>query len=155
MPFPPEVIKRVLGLRKAHSEAEDIENDYKRERIELERKYNEKRAPIYAKRRQIVAGEVEPEFPAPEEGSADLPAETSENPVKGIPGFWLGALANHPVTGEFIQQDDTAALESLEDITIQYDETYNTFTLTFTFAENQFFSNRVRCSLRKVAKVRF
>jgi nucleosome assembly protein 1-like 1 len=147
LPFGPEVLKRVLGLRKVHAEVEDIESQYKKERIELERKFNELRAPIYHKRKQMVLGEIEPEFPAAEEGSGEVasaPEDSSsdEEKVKGVPNFWLTALANHPVTGELIQQEDAPALEALEDVTIQYDETYNKFTLTFTFGENQYFKNR-------------
>lgn len=148
MPFPPEVLKRVMGLRHAHAAAEEIENQYKAERVELERKYNEKRAPVFLKRKQIIAGEIEPELPAAEEGggepsAAEVAAEGAAEKIKGIPQFWLTALAHHPVTGEIIQEEDAPALEALEDITITYDETYNVFTLSFYFKENDFFTNTV------------
>jgi hypothetical protein len=75
-------------------------------------------------------------FLAPEdtEGSAD---------IKGIPGFWSQCLMQHPSTMDIITEEDTAALDSLTDITCSYDETYTSFTLHFHFSENDFFTNKV------------
>ena len=72
-----------------------------------------------------------------------IAAAVEEEDLKGVPSFWLQALANHPVTAEILQQEDTTALESLQDIKIEYDETYNTFTLSFEFQPNEFFTNTV------------
>lgn len=142
--LPAAVLKRVLGLRKLHAEVEEIDSAYKAERVQLEMKYLALKAPLFDRRKQIIAGDVEPVFPAPEEGSTEpAPASVEGEDIKGVPSFWLQALANHPVTADILQQEDTTALESLEDIKIVYDETYNTFTLFFEFKENEFFSNRV------------
>jgi nucleosome assembly protein 1-like 1 len=68
--------------------------------------------------------------------------------IKGIPGFWLTCLTSHPTIGELITEEDVPAIEHLTDITCDYDETFTSFTLTFHFSENEFFSNSVRdCSL--------
>lgn len=62
---------------------------------------------------------------------------------KGVPSFWLTALSSHPVIGELITQDDVPALEALNDITVSYDDEFKSFTLSFHFAANDFFTNEV------------
>jgi hypothetical protein len=64
--------------------------------------------------------------------------------VKGIPGFWLTCLTSHPSTGEIVTEEDVPALECLTDITCKYDDAFTSFTLTFSFSENEFFTNKVR-----------
>lgn len=59
--LPPSVLKRVLGLRKLHDSMGAVDDEYKAERIALEIKYREKRAPFLEDRRQIVAGQKEVE----------------------------------------------------------------------------------------------
>jgi hypothetical protein len=55
------VLQCVVSLKKSHAEMEVLEVDYKKERIVLEKKYLEIRKPFYEKRRQILAGLIEPE----------------------------------------------------------------------------------------------
>jgi hypothetical protein len=47
----------------------------------------------YEARRKILVGEVEPEKLPLEEGEED--DEAGATPPKGIPQFWMRALANH------------------------------------------------------------
>lgn len=77
--------------------------------------------------------------PAAEEEATS--AEEAE--IKGIPQFWLTCMANHPLFSDLIQESDIPALEALEDITVDYNPEYTSFTLKFHFAENEFFSNSV------------
>jgi Nucleosome assembly protein (NAP) len=72
---------------------------------------------------------------APEE-----PADDGEK-LKGIPGFWAQCLVNHPAIQDIITQEDIPALESITNITCDYNEDYTSFTLSFYFAENEFFTN--------------
>jgi nucleosome assembly protein 1-like 1 len=70
-----------------------------------------------------------------------VPEGTAE--PKGIPGFWLQCLANVDQIGEILGEEDVAALEALTDVTVDYSEDYATFTISFHFAENEFFTNSV------------
>jgi len=138
--FPPVVMKRIDGLEKLHDSIGDIDKEYKKERALLEQKYLSLRKVVYDKRRQIITGEVEPEVDESEK--VPVPTADGEN-VKGIPGFWFRALANHPAIGDFITEEDVPALESLTDITVTYNDSYSSFTIVFFFAENPYFSNTV------------
>ncbi len=69
--------------------------------------------------------------------------EEEEEDIAGIPGFWLQCLGAHHVTGDLISEEDVPALEALTSITCDYDESFSKFTLSFTFAENEFFTNKV------------
>lgn len=48
-----------MALRALHTEMETIEEEYRKERIELEKKFNAKKQLYYEKRQPIVSGEVE------------------------------------------------------------------------------------------------
>jgi len=109
----------------------------------LEKKYRLKRLPFYEQRRKIISGEVEVESAPAEEGAPAEAQAQEESDIKGIPGFWFQALGNHPVTGDFMTEEDAPALGALDDIKIEYDETYTSFVLTFEFKENAFFTNTV------------
>jgi hypothetical protein len=63
--------------------------------------------------------------------------------IKGVPGFWAQCLRNHPVVGGLITEEDIAALQSLTNITCEYNEDMSQFTLTFFFDDNDFFTNKV------------
>ena len=69
--------------------------------------------------------------------------EDGEDTEKGIPQFWLNCLHNNSLVGSMITEDDLYALEKLTDITVEYDENYTSFVLSFHFDENEFFTNRV------------
>ena len=63
------VIRRVIALKKSQEEMELLEKEYKRERIELEKKYLVQRTPFFELRSRIVSGEFDPPI-TEEEGSA-------------------------------------------------------------------------------------
>ena len=77
------------------------------------------------------------------EGEKEEEEEEDDGNVKGIPGFWLTCLTSHPTIGELITEDDIPCLEALSDVTCSYDADFKSFTLTFYFAENDWFSNTV------------
>lgn len=94
---------------------------------------------VIQKRTQIISGEVDVPAEADDEDAEE--GETSD--VKGIPGFWLTCLTSHPSTSELVTEEDIPAMECITDITCAYDETFTSFTVTFHFRENEFFSNKV------------
>ncbi len=63
---------------------------------------------------------------------------------KGVPGFWYQCISNHPAVGALVAEDDVAALEALTNISVDYNDDYSGFKLTFTFSENDYFTNTVR-----------
>jgi nucleosome assembly protein 1-like 1 len=139
------VLKRIVALKALADEEAKIVEDYKKQRCELEHKFNALRTPLYTKRAGIVDGSVKVSMP-PKEGEEpkEEPAATSdEEPDNGIPGFWLQVLANHHLTGEYITEEDVDALECLTDITVSYSPGMTSFVLSFHFDDNDFFTNKI------------
>jgi nucleosome assembly protein 1-like 1 len=95
--------------------------------------YEKLEAPLFKKRSAIVSGETRPE------GVADSEA------IKGIPEFWLGVMRNCGCIAGNITEKDEVILHSLTNITAEtLPEGENVgFKLEFTFAENEFFTNKV------------
>ncbi|KAJ1962873.1 histone chaperone [Dipsacomyces acuminosporus] len=77
---------------------------------------------------------------AEEDGEED---GDDEEDAKGIPEFWLTALASHPQIGELITERDQEALKHLSDIRLVYLEDKPGFKLEFVFGENPYFANQV------------
>ncbi|KAI9352534.1 nucleosome assembly protein [Zopfochytrium polystomum] len=141
-----EVKKRVNALLNLQDKHDAIVAKFREEVIALEKKYLTQYQPLFEKRSEIVVGNVEPsdeeahrEKVEGEEEEEAAPA--SSEPVKGIPGFWLTALQNHPMIASQIHDRDEDALKSLTNITYSYLEGNPGFKLVFTFKENDYFSN--------------
>lgn len=144
--MPAAVTRRVIGLKKLQDTADALEEEYKKERLQLEAKYRGLRQPLYEQRQRIVAGEVEPELTPEELAQVEDTEATPEGmgEIRGIPGFWTQCLTNSMVIGDIITDDDIAALNFLTDIQCSYNDDMSSFTLNFLFRENPFFSDSVR-----------
>jgi len=167
--LPPIVQYRIQYLRELNEESEALDRQMETEMRAIELKYQELNRPIFLKRRQVVAGEVEPELkpittptpstssdstststststPTPEEPPHKFTSGRPENAenIKGIPEFWLTTLKNCALFDEAITPDDEEALKFLVDISAEMlaDEP-NSFRLDFHFAANPYFSNDV------------
>lgn len=141
--LPKSVANRVHALKKLQENADSIDDEYKQERQALEKKYIARRQELYESRRQIVNGEVEvPDVPR-EEGEGEATEAEDEAPVVGIPQFWPTVLSVHPAINEYITEEDIPALEKITDVTVAYADDFTSFTLSFHFSENEFFSNSV------------
>jgi nucleosome assembly protein 1-like 1 len=154
--LPPQVKKRVAGLKGIQKEHSKLEAEFQEEVLQLEKKYFAKFTPLYEKRAAVVNGVTEPteqEIQAGEEddeeddeetaGAADKtekPAESSEA-VKGIPEFWLSAMKNQISLAEMITDRDEGALKHLTDIRMEYLDKPG-FRLIFEFDENEYFTNK-------------
>jgi nucleosome assembly protein 1-like 1 len=136
----PAIYRRVIALQNLQNNADEIDEEYKKERIILEQKFLEKKLPLFEKRNAIILGDFEPPITEDNTDEGEIEGQV-EGEEKGIPGFWLQCLGNHPSCGDFITEDDVSALEALTDLQCVYDESYSSFTLTFTFAENDYFTN--------------
>ncbi|KAF2404568.1 putative nucleosome assembly protein Nap1 [Trichodelitschia bisporula] len=153
--LPPQVRKRVTGLKGVQKEHARLEAEFQEEVLELEKKYFKKFTPLYEKRARIVNGLEEPtedEVSAgqqkDEEGEPkiqeleDTPAEdASELAPKGVPEFWLSSMKNQISLAEMITDRDEEALQHLADIRMEYLDKPG-FKLIFEFTENEFFTNK-------------
>ncbi|KAG9039071.1 hypothetical protein FRB95_012782 [Tulasnella sp. JGI-2019a] len=152
----PYVVKRrVEGLKGVHVQYMKLEKDYKKELLELDRKYLGVYTPVFHRRRDIIAGSVEPTEDEIARGEAETLKDDPEavalsataatpgsDDIKGIPDFWLITLQNHPEIGELVTERDEEALTSLTDIRIEYLIAPSSgYRLIFEFAPNEFFTN--------------
>lgn len=131
------VVNRLVALKQIHNDVEEVNSKYKLERAALEKKYDLLRSPILEKRKDIVSGDVEVEL----EGTDSVSEADDKDKVTGIPGFWYQCIANHPAIGTLLSEDDLGALEALTNISCEYNDDYSGFKLTFTFRENEYFTN--------------
>ncbi|KAK9463559.1 uncharacterized protein V1516DRAFT_668099 [Lipomyces oligophaga] len=160
--LPAPVQERVSGLKGLQKDIDSLERDFQKELRELEKKFAGLYKPIFARRAQIVAGEIEPtseEIEAGKDEDEDEDEEKDEDekdeddedeekivsPIpadaKGIPEFWLTALKNMPSMVDVITDRDEEALKFLTDIRSELLEELG-FKLYFDFSENEFFENK-------------
>lgn len=141
--LPQYVQRRVEKLKELHEERERGLKEYLAERAKLEAKYQALAQPLYGKRADIIAGKLDEEIDnANKNGLEDGDGEDSDK-VKGIPQFWVLALAHMEVVADLLTEEDIACLDSLEDIKCIDNEDGQGFTLSFHFAENDYFENTV------------
>ncbi|KDQ51371.1 hypothetical protein JAAARDRAFT_41221 [Jaapia argillacea MUCL 33604] len=153
--LPVEVKRNIEALKGVQVKQNELQNQYKRECLELEKKYSELQKPLYERRFAIVTGAAQP---TPEEIEAGEAASQKENhdyvPLpkdapeskSGIPEFWLTALRNHIGLSEIITDRDAEALKFLTDIRCSYLPTTDPkpgYKLTFHFTSNEYFENEV------------
>ncbi|KAF7368665.1 NAP-domain-containing protein [Mycena venus] len=128
--LPTATKRNVEGLKGIQVQQTELQNQYKRECLELERKYLGLQKPLYARRNAIIAGEAaatpeeiaagEAQSLKDDEEYTPLPKEDEGDAPKGIPDFWLTALRNHPGLAELITERDAEALVFLKDVTLEY-----------------------------------
>ncbi|KAH8091350.1 nucleosome assembly protein [Cristinia sonorae] len=154
--LPVEVKLNVEALKGVQVKQVELQNKYKRECLELEKKYAELQKPLYERRHAIIIGSAKPtpeEIAAGEQQSVKddpdytpLEKDGKEPSAEGIPEFWLTALRNHIGISELITDRDAAALKHLIDIRISYlppNDPKPGFKLLFHFTPNEFFENEV------------
>ena len=153
--LPTPVRRRINGLKGVQAEHAKLEASFQEEILALEKKYLQKYQPLYDRRAQIVAGAIEPteaevelgleneteESDAAPEEQGQNTDKASQDTTKGIPEFWLTSMRNVMSLSEMITARDEEALKFLADIRMSYLDKPG-FRLTFTFAENAFFSNK-------------
>ncbi|GAW00114.1 NAP-domain-containing protein [Lentinula edodes] len=154
--LPVEVKLSVEGLKGIQVKHHELQNQYKRECLELEKKYLALQKPLYERREAIINGSEKPtteEITAGEQQSLkddeDYTPVPKENIVpSAIPEFWLTALRNHIGLADLITERDEGALKHLLDIRLSYlnenEKEYEGkpgFKITFIFSPNEFFEN--------------
>ncbi|WFD26374.1 histone chaperone [Malassezia nana] len=143
--LPDEVRRRVEGLKGLNVEHQKLEAAFQRELLALEKAFAERYEPLYARRREIISGAVEPTAAEVEAGEAADPVEDEQDEEdeddddeprgkqrslanisiktdapKGVPEFWLTALRNHVALSELITERDETALRYLTDVQLRY-----------------------------------
>ncbi|ODQ79111.1 hypothetical protein BABINDRAFT_171893 [Babjeviella inositovora NRRL Y-12698] len=150
--LPKAVKNRVGGLKAIQQQQMQLEAEFQKELLELEKKYFKKYEPLYVRRKEIVVGDAEPTAEEIAEGRALLEDEEDdkieevkeeEEEVKGVPGFWLTALLNLQTVAETITERDSDVLDFVTDIRMEYLESPG-FKLIFEFnaEKNPFFTNK-------------
>lgn len=153
--LPVEVKKSIEALKGVQVKQNELQNQFRRECLELEKKYLELQKPLYERRLAIISGEAkatQEEIDAGTQASlkdneeyAPIPADAPGDPAP-IPEFWLTALRNHVGLSELITERDAAALKHLTDIRLSYlpsDQPKPGFKITFHFSPNEYFENEV------------
>ncbi|GAB7360209.1 hypothetical protein MBLNU230_g7970t1 [Neophaeotheca triangularis] len=152
--LPPQVRKRVAGLKGVQKEHAKLEAEFQEAVLDLEKQFFKKFTPLYEKRSKIVNGHADPseqEIEAGEEDEEDDEEEEAEKKpeqkeeqaatdLKGIPEFWLSAMKNSSLA-ETITERDEEALKHLTDIRMEYLDRPG-FRLIFQFEDNDFFTNK-------------
>ncbi|KAH8999917.1 NAP-domain-containing protein [Lactarius hatsudake] len=143
----------IVALIGVQVKQNELQNQYKRECLELEKKYLELTKPLYERRRALIYTAA---VPTPEELDAGAAQAAKDNPEENpflvppstapaaVPDFWLTVLRNHVGLSELITDRDAGALKYLNDLRIEYlpsSEPKPGFKLIFEFASNEFFEN--------------
>ncbi|KAG8897360.1 hypothetical protein FRB99_008209 [Tulasnella sp. 403] len=152
--LPVSVRRRIEGLKGVHTGYTKLEAEYKKELLDLDRKYLALYKPVFERRHAILSGSAEPtddEIKSGEEQSlkdnpeVELPSKLTADPKaedpKGIPEFWLTALRNHLHISNAITERDESALRSLTDIRLAYLQDKPGYIITFHFSPNDFFTD--------------
>ena len=57
--LPPSILRRVVALKLLQDQSDEIDIEYKKERIQLETKFRHKKLPLLASRDKIISGETD------------------------------------------------------------------------------------------------
>ncbi|KAF8632369.1 hypothetical protein AX15_001904 [Amanita polypyramis BW_CC] len=158
--LPIEIKLNIEALKGVQSKYNELQVQYKRECLELEKKYLGLQRPLYERRHALITGQAvatSEEIKAGEEYSlkdddeyTPLPKDTTPT-ATAIPEFWLTALRNHIALSDIITNRDEEALKSLIDIRLVYLEKETDpqlegkpgYKIQFVFKQNDFFENEI------------
>lgn len=126
--LPVYVQESVAALEAIDEEVANLEAQFRRERRQLERRFEALYAPFYARRAAVVAGE-----------------SRNNQRVAEVPDFWLGAMKAETAVAANVAPKDEPALRYLKDVTCStLQEAKGVgFCLQFYFSPNKYFSNHV------------
>jgi nucleosome assembly protein 1-like 1 len=153
--LPHGVKKTIEAVKGVQVKQNDLQNQYKRECLELEKKYLELTKPLYVRRRALIHATAEPTTDELVAGAAQSAKDDpDDNPLSvpsdtipaAVPEFWLTVLRNHVGLSELINDRDAGALKYLNDLRIEYlpsSEPKPGFKLIFEFSQNEYFENEV------------
>lgn len=103
------------AISEVQSEIDKLNENASEEIINVERKYNKLRKPVFEKREKFV---------------------------EKIPNFWLTAFLNHPGIANVISEDDAEILAWMTDFRIdEHEDIKSGYKITMRFRQNPFFTN--------------
>ncbi|KAI9437321.1 NAP-domain-containing protein [Lactarius indigo] len=126
----------IVALIGVQVKQNELQNQYKRECLELEKKYLELTKPLYERRRALIYTDA---VPTPEELDAGAAQAAKDNPEENP---FLVPSSTTPAA--LITDRDAGALKYLSDLRIEYlpsSEPKPGFKLIFEFSPNEFFEN--------------
>ncbi|KAK0407359.1 hypothetical protein QR680_019155 [Steinernema hermaphroditum] len=148
--------RNVRALKKLQMSTINLETEYFRRLHELDKEFQPRFNKLQEERRAIVTGTKEP---ADEETDIALlhgadkeelskleEAWNNNNPSndeRGITDFWLLVLLSFEPTRDMIADADLDVLAHLNDITCDVDSNPSSFTLSFHFDKNEYFTNSI------------
>eukprot|EP00747_Dinoflagellata_sp_TGD_P183246 gnl/TRDRNA2_/TRDRNA2_37989_c0_seq1.p1 gnl/TRDRNA2_/TRDRNA2_37989_c0~~gnl/TRDRNA2_/TRDRNA2_37989_c0_seq1.p1 ORF type:complete len:388 (+),score=96.26 gnl/TRDRNA2_/TRDRNA2_37989_c0_seq1:173-1336(+) len=161
--------EQIEALESLDQEVSHLEAQFRKERRDLERKYEARFAPLFGRRAAIVSGESYVAGGRPpgrsmlsglqlslggssassqvqeEKSSFASGADADAAGCKGVPDFWLGAMRASPEIARTVARRDEAALRSLRDVTCTTlpEAEGIGFRLELHFGPNAFFTNKV------------
>lgn len=159
--LPVKVQRRIKALKNLQLDYLKLEAKFYEEVYQIERKYIELYQPIIDKRKEIIAGTVEPTDEEATFASGDEEDEEMSEKLKqmsldltksmpkldenvpGIPDFWLQVFKSTEVLTDMIQSHDEPILKHLKDIKIVHEQNEMAYTLEFHFAPNEYFKDAV------------
>jgi len=145
--LPLEITRRVNALKNLQLQHAQLQIRFEKEVLALEQKYVALHQPLYQKRSTIVTGDYEPTeqeatFKGEDEEEEGEKPKASEQPLKGIPDFWLTVLQNNDYVAQMIEEHDLPILQHVTDITVEYfTEPQTGYRLHFLFSPNEYFTN--------------
>ncbi|KAK2964537.1 putative Nucleosome assembly protein (NAP) [Blattamonas nauphoetae] len=159
--YTPAMKHRISGAKKVYNQIIEVLTQQQKEKNEIVTNFNERKASIQQKRREIILGDYEPtdadlapskELPFKDPEAADKDTSPAkEDDGKGIKNFWKTCIMNSSVLSQNLHQWDEDALNYLKDMTVRRyileDEKKDSFEpniiyeACLTFEENPYFSN--------------
>ncbi|KAL9239528.1 hypothetical protein vseg_013841 [Gypsophila vaccaria] len=110
-----ELVLSIEKLQEIQDELEKINEKASDEVLEVEKKYNEIRKPVYDKRNEIV---------------------------KAIPDFWLTAFLSHPALSELVTDEDHKIFKHLTSIEVEDSKDVKSgYSISFNFSPNPYFED--------------
>lgn len=142
--LPPKIQDRVRVLLSFHEDFKKIESEYEDREMEIRMKYDEKFAPLFQRRKEIIEGsditeeEVKGGFPEDHENKVSL-TEGEAGDEDALGNFWLTVLENHILIADLITKNDTDLLKHLVDISsCMVPGKLESFKVEFTFSPNDY-----------------
>lgn len=128
-PFRERIRQFNARFKQTEAEIDVVENEYRKERLALELKYQQALGSSLNKRAEAVA-------PGSEAAGAGDKKYTQE--------FWCKVLKNVKSVAEHVHEEDYEALKYLKDIKVNYFDSLDNigYDIHFIFEENPFFDNK-------------
>ncbi|GER53048.1 testis-specific Y-encoded-like protein 1, partial [Striga asiatica] len=112
---PDDVALAIEKVKEAQDELQKINREECREILEIEKKYDQAREPVYVKRAEIISG---------------------------IPNFWSASFFNYPGISNLLNAEDRLIFAYLDSLHVEnFKDDRTGYCITFDFKPNPYFEN--------------